>query len=499
MKLLDDYIKTLEKELSRQKITIDTKEVGILKEVKDGVAILIGLNNGFYGEIVVFENGVEGFIIDLAEDSVGVVILGDYLTLEAGDQARSTGRVLSVPVGEGFLGKVIDPLGNPLDKSTRVKSKQTYPVEKIAPSVIYRRPVDVPLQTGIKAIDALVPIGRGQRELIIGDRGTGKTTLAIDAILNQKKENVICIYCAVGQKNSKIASVVELLREHEAMDYTVVVASAAADPAAMQYLAPYSATAIAEYFMDQKKDVLIVYDDLTKHAWAYRQMSLILRRPAGREAYPGDIFYLHSKLLERSCRRDEKFGGGSITALPIIETLEGELSAYIPTNVISITDGQIFLQTDLFNSGIRPAIDVGISVSRVGGNAQTRAIKQVAGKLKLDLAQYREMAAFSQFESELDDDTRKLLNRGAKVTQILRQKKNTPYSLAEQVALIWVATNGYLDETPLNKIEKFETVFIDDLKSRSRNLLKRINTSKSLTKDDEKELERVAKINLKNL
>lgn len=499
MKSLDVYIKELEKELSAKKTTTQMRQVGEIVEVKDGVALLRGLNEAFYGEIVEFENGILGFIIDLSEDSVGVVVLGDYLTLEVGFEVRATGRGLSIPAGEEFLGRVIDPLGTPLDSSTKIKAKKSYPIENIAPGVIYRTPVNVPLQTGIKAIDALVPIGRGQRELIIGDRATGKTTIAIDAIINQKKQDVICIYCAIGQKNSKIATTIELLKKEGAMDYTTVVNASASDPVGLQYLAPYAATALGEYFMDQKKDVLIVYDDLTKHAWAYRQMSLVLRRPAGREAFPGDIFYLHSRLLERSCRRTEKFGGGSMTALPIIETLEGDVSAYIPTNVISITDGQIFLESELFNSGIRPAINVGISVSRVGGNAQTKAMKQVAGKLKLDLAQYREMAAFSQFESELDSETKSLLNRGSRLTQILKQKKNNPYPLAIQVALIWAVVNGHLDKLPVTEIEKFEQQFVHDIKSRGVALIKRINTAKVLSKDDEKDLEKYVKSSLKQI
>lgn len=496
MNLIDKYIKSLEKELSQKRFETTIKEVGTIIELKDGVAILKGLDKAFYGEIIEFQNGVKAFIIDLSEDSIGAVILGDYLTLKIGDQARSTGQLLSIPVGEDFLGRIVDSLGNSLDKAGKLRSKKYYPIEKLAPGVIYRKPVNAPLQTGIKAIDALIPIGRGQRELIIGDRGTGKTTIAVDTILNQKNEDIICIYCAIGQKNSKVATIVELLRKKKALNYTVVITASASDPVAMQYLAPYSATALAEYFMDQKKDVLVIYDDLTKHAWAFRQMSLILRRPAGREAYPGDIFYLHSRLLERACRRDEKYGGGSITALPIIETLEGDISAYIPTNVISITDGQIFLENELFNAGIRPAINVGISVSRVGSSAQTKAMKQVSGRLKLDLAQYREMAAFSQFESELDEETRALLNRGAKVTQVLKQQKNTPSSLAEQVAIIWATTQGYLDDKPVAEIEEFEKKLIEDLRIRGSSLLKKINKAKTLASEDEKELEKFVKNSL---
>lgn len=493
MKLIDDYIKTLEKELKKSKTTIKTQEVGIANEVKDGVVILSGLDNVSYGELVQFSSGPVGFVIDLTEDTVGVIVLGDYLTIKAGEQAKALGYTLSVPVSESILGRVVDSLGNPIDGGKKIKADKRYPIEKIAPGVVKRSGVKSPVQTGIKSIDALIPIGRGQRELIIGDRGTGKTTIAVDAILNQKKENMICIYCGIGQKNSKMASLIHLLKSKGALEYTVVVSASASDSSSMQYIAPYSACAIAEYFMDKGKDVLVIYDDLTKHAWAYRQISLILRRPAGREAYPGDVFYLHSRLLERACHIDKKYGGGSITALPIIETLEGDVSAYIPTNVISITDGQIVLEADLFNAGIRPAINVGLSVSRVGGNAQTKAMKKVAGKLKLDLAQYNAMAAFSQFESELDEETKKLLNRGAKVTQVLKQKKNEPISLAEEVAIIWSATNGYLDNMPISEIEKFEVKLMETLKLRGKNWLNRISKDKVLEEKDEKELEKYVK------
>ncbi len=491
MKLLDTYVKELEREMSSAKASSKFEEVGTIVDVRDGVVIASGLDGAYYGEIVEFETGVRGFIIDLLEDTVGIVVLGDYLNLKAGGRVKATGISLSIPVSDSLLGRVVNPLSIPLDGLAKIPSTKLYPVEKIAPGVVTRKSVSEPLQTGIKAIDALIPIGRGQRELIIGDRGTGKTTIAIDTILNQKTEGVICIYCAVGQKNSKIATVVELLKKEGALDYTVVVNAGSADSVALQYLAPYSATAIAEYFMDKGKDVLIIYDDLTKHAWAYRQMSLILRRPAGREAYPGDVFYLHSRLLERSCRRDAKYGGGSITALPIIETLEGDVSAYIPTNIISITDGQIFLESELFNSGVRPALNVGISVSRVGGAAQTKVMKKIAGSLKLDLAQYREMAAFSQFESDLDAETKKLLNRGAKVSQILKQKKGQPYSLGEQISVIWAATQGFMDDMQIAKIGEFETRLIADLKASGKNLLKKINKNKELDAEDEKELKKL--------
>ncbi|MBI5127762.1 F0F1 ATP synthase subunit alpha [Candidatus Roizmanbacteria bacterium] len=490
MKVIDEYIKTIEKELSRSQVKIKTEELGIVSEVKDGVVILQGLDNVSYGELIEFKNGVVGYVIDLTEDEVGTIVLGDYLGIKAGDQARALSITLSVPVSESILGRVVDALGNPIDGSGKIKSDKRYPIEKIAAGVVKRQQVNQPVQTGIKSIDALIPIGRGQRELIIGDRGTGKTTLAIDTILNQKNENMICIYCAIGQKTSKIASLVHLLKTRGAIDYTVVVSAFASDPASMQYLAPYSATAIAEYFMDKGKDVLVIYDDLTKHAWAYRQISLILRRPAGREAYPGDVFYLHSRLLERSCRLNEKNGGGSITALPVIETLEGDLSTYIPTNVISITDGQIFLETDLFNAGIRPAINVGLSVSRVGGTAQTKAMKKVAGRLKLDLAQYNALAAFSQFEGELDEETKKLLNRGSKVTQVLKQKKGLPLTLSQQIAIIWAATNGYLDQIDNEKISEFEEKLLDMVKIKGKKWSARIEKTKLLSDEDEKELKK---------
>ncbi|KKP61406.1 MAG: ATP synthase subunit alpha [Candidatus Roizmanbacteria bacterium GW2011_GWA2_34_18] len=490
MKLIDEYLKTLEKEL-QNKPKISTEETGTVSQVKDGVVILEGLDRVAYGELIEFKKNLLGYVIDLTEDEVGAIILGDYTGIAAGNKAKALGYTLSVPVSETLLGRVIDPLGSPLDGKTPIKSKTFYPVEKIAAGVVKRQPVNISLQTGIKAIDALIPIGRGQRELIIGDRGTGKTTIAVDTILNQKGQDVVCIYCAIGQKNSKVAAIVELLKKHGADKYSIVVNASASDSVAMQYLAPYTASAIGEYFMDKGQDVLIVYDDLTKHAWSYRQMSLILRRPAGREAYPGDVFYLHSRLLERACRIDKKYGGGSITALPIIETLDGDLSAYIPTNVISITDGQISLETDLFNSGIRPAINVGLSVSRVGGNAQTKAMKAVAGKLKLDLAQYRDLAAFSQFESELDEETKKFLNRGAKVTQILKQKKNKPLSLAEQVSILWAASNGYLDKLPIDEIEKFETKLLETLKLRGKKWLEKINKNKIMDEKDGKDLEKM--------
>lgn len=495
MKLFDQYIKEVENELGAKRSQVKSSEVGTVIEIKDGVAIAMGLDNSFYGELVEFTSGVQGFVIELMEDSVGIVVLGDYLTLEAGSRVTATGAILSLPVGEELLGHVVNPLSESLE-NLKLKTKKRYPIERIASGVVYRKSVTVPLQTGIKAIDALIPIGRGQRELIIGDRTTGKTTVAIDTIINQKGQDVICIYCAIGQKNAKVAQVVETLKSRGAMDYTIVVSSSASDSAALQYLSPYSATAIAEYFLDKGKDVLVVYDDLTKHAWAYRQISLILRRPAGREAYPGDVFYLHSRLLERACRLDEKYGGGSITALPIIETLDNDIAAYIPTNVISITDGQLFLETDLFNNGVRPAINVGNSVSRVGGSAQTKAMKAVSGRLKLDLAQYRALAAFSQFESDLDAETKQFLNRGAKTTQVLKQNKHDVYSLAEEVAILWAASKGHLDSLETDKIVEFEKDFIDVMRTKGKDWMKRINKNKIMDEKDEKELEKLVKSTL---
>lgn len=497
MTLLDQYFKEIEKELSEEgKTKIKTDEVGVVTQIKDGVTVLEGLDNISFGELIQFASGTMAMVIDLLPDQVGAVVLGEYENIRAGDIAKATGRTLSIPVADALLGRVVNPLGDPEDGGAKIKSEKYNPLEKIAAGIVYRKMVSVPLQTGMKAIDALVPIGRGQRELIIGDRGVGKTTLAIDAIINQKSENVVCIYCAIGQKNSKIASIVELLKKHKAMDHTIVIKASASDPATTQFIAPYAATAIAEFFMEKGRDVLVVYDDLSKHAWAYREVSLILRRPAGREAYPGDVFYLHSRLLERSCRMDEKYGGGSITALPIIETLAGDVSAYIPTNVISITDGQIFLDGDLFNAGIRPAINVGISVSRVGGNAQTKAMKSVASRMKLDLAQYREMAAFSQFESELDESTKNFLNRGARITQILKQKQHQIYSLSEQVAIIWAVTNGLLDKLDVSDIEKFEEKFIYDLRVRGKKITERINKNKVVVKEDEAEIKKLVEENL---
>lgn len=468
--------------------TLQGRRIGSIRQVADGVVKIHGLPQASYLELLQFPGNIMGVAINLEEDTVGAIVLGDYLGLREGDRVESTGKLLSVPVGEGFYGRVVNPLGVPIDGKGVVASKKVYPIEKIAPGVTMRQSVSTPLQTGIKAIDAMIPIGRGQRELIIGDRNTGKTAIAIDTIINQRREGVICIYVAIGQKTSRIAQVISDLTTHKAMEHTVVVAASASDPAALQYLAPYSGTALAEYFMDQGKDVLVIYDDLSKHAWAYRQISLILKRPSGREAYPGDVFYLHSRLLERSCRLDEEHGGGSITAIPIIETLAGDLSSYIPTNVISITDGQIFLESDLFFTGQRPAINVGLSVSRVGGAAQIKAMKKVAGNLRLDLAQYRDLAAFSQFSSDLDEATRKQIDRGARMTEILKQGQYAPMPVVQQVAIVWAGANGHLDDVPVARLGQFEGDFLQFIQSSHPKALSAIAREKAISPETEKML-----------
>jgi F-type H+-transporting ATPase subunit alpha len=488
---LDQYLNKITSRLEKRGL-FEERQVGLAKEIKDGVVIASGLVDVEYGELVVFENGALGQVIEINENEIGIIVFGNYQETKSNQIIRRTNQEAKIGVSKNLIGRVIDPLGNPLDGMEKVIARDYYPYEKIAPGVIYRQAVNQPLQTGIKAIDALIPIGRGQRELIIGDRGTGKTTIAIDTIINQKGKDLICVYCAIGQKASKVALLVDTLTRYEAMEHTIVVAANAADPVSLQYMAPYAACAIGEYFMDQGKDVLVVYDDLSKHAWAYRQISLILRRPAGREAYPGDIFYLHSRLLERACRIDKKYGGGSLTALPIIETLEGDVSAYIPTNVISITDGQIFLENDLFNKGIRPAINVGISVSRVGSSAQTNAVKKVAKKLKLQLAQYREMAAFAQFESELDEETKKFIQRGARITSLLVQGAHQLYSVAEETVLIWTANQGYFDLFPIDKIGFYESKYLSFLKSQYSPLLEKIEEKKDFDESLEKEMNQAA-------
>src|SRR6188472_1476458 len=435
----------------------DVSGVGTIVEVGDGIAQVYGLSGALAQELLDFGNGIMGMAFNLEEETVGALILGDYTSLKEGDQVKTTGRVVEVPVGDALIGRVVNPLGEPIDGKGPIETKSTRPIERIAPGVIVRQPVDTPVQTGIKAIDSMIPIGRGQRELIIGDRQTGKTAIAVDTIINQKGLGVFCIYVAIGQKRSTVARVVKTLEEHHAMDFSMVVSATASDAAPMQFLAPFAGAAIGEYFRDNGKHALIVYDDLSKHAVAYRQLSLLLRRPPGREAYPGDVFYLHSRFLERAAKLSDKLGGGSLTALPIIETQAGDVSAYIPTNVISITDGQIFLETDLFHSGVRPAINVGISVSRVGGSAQIRAMRQVAGTLRLDLAQYRELAAFAQFGSDLDKATQAQLTRGARLVEILKQPQYEPLPVARQIALVFAGTNGYLDTVPVSDVHAFES------------------------------------------
>ncbi|PHK49114.1 F0F1 ATP synthase subunit alpha [Staphylococcus edaphicus] len=459
-------------------------DVGTVLQIGDGIALIHGLNDVMAGELIEFKSGVLGLAQNLEESNVGVVILGPYADIKEGDEVKRTGRIMEVPVGDELIGRVVNPLGQPIDGQGPVNTTRTRPVEKKATGVMDRKSVDEPLQTGIKAIDALVPIGRGQRELIIGDRQTGKTTVAIDTILNQADQNTICIYVAIGQKDSTVRANVEKLRQEGALDYTIVVSASAADPAPMLYIAPYSGVAMAEEFMFAGKDVLIVYDDLTKQAAAYRELSLLLRRPPGREAYPGDVFYLHSRLLERAAKLNDDLGGGSITALPIIETQAGDIAAYVPTNVISITDGQIFLQSDLFFSGVRPAINAGQSVSRVGGSAQIKAMKKVAGTLRLDLASYRELESFAQFGSDLDEFTAKKLERGKRTVEILKQDKNKPLPVENQVLIIYALTKGYLDDIPVVDIIRFEDELNLWAKSNATELLNEIKTSGALPKDE---------------
>ncbi|MEX2546523.1 MAG: F0F1 ATP synthase subunit alpha [Chloroflexota bacterium] len=468
---------------------VETRSVGTVVEVGDGIAQVYGLEAALASELLEFPGGVMGMALNLEEETVGAVILGDFKHIKEGDQVKTTGRVVEVPVGAALIGRVVDPLGRPLDEKGPIAASGTRPVERIAPGVIVRKSVDTPVQTGIKAIDALIPIGRGQRELIIGDRQTGKTALAIDTIINQKGKGLICIYVAIGQKLSTVAKTVAILEQYGAMEHTIVVVAGADDPAPVQYLAPYAGAAMGEEIMENGvdvdgtlvKDALCVYDDLTKHAWAYREMSLLLRRPPGREAYPGDVFYLHSRLLERAARLNEDNGGGSLTALPMIETQANDVSAYIPTNVISITDGQIYLESDLFNAGQRPALNVGISVSRVGSAAQIKAMKKVAGPLKLDLAQYRELAAFAQFASDLDKATRDQLTRGEKTSEVLKQPQYEPLPVEKQVAILWVVTNGYLDEVPTARIRDFEQRFYRFLEAERSDLLASLGEKKELT------------------
>lgn len=486
-----DVVAKLENDLSNLKLRASRANVGVVTEVGDGIARIEGLSDVKSSELIEFPHNIYGLALNLEQYNIGSVILGDFTKIKEGDQVKTTGQVLQIPVGEAFLGRVVDALGNPIDGKGAIKSTKKYTVEKIAPGVITRQGVNTPLQTGIKAIDAMIPIGRGQRELIIGDRNTGKTTIAIDTIINQK--DVVCIYVAIGQKTSKIAQLVAKLEEKGALKHTIIVSASASDPAPLQYLAPYSGCALGEYFMDEGKDALIIYDDLSKHANAYRQMSLLLRRPSGREAYPGDVFYLHSRLLERAARLNKDFGGGSLTALPIIETQAGDVSAYIPTNVISITDGQIYLESDLFYAGIRPAVNVGLSVSRVGGSAQNKAMKGVAGKLRLDLAQYRALAAFAQFSSDLDPETRAQIERGRRMTEILKQPPYSPVPVEEQIVILWAGTNGYLDEVPVEKVREFEKELLQKLKVSNKALVSTIADKKELDERMVKELERAIK------
>ncbi|HEY4694880.1 MAG TPA: F0F1 ATP synthase subunit alpha [Candidatus Nanoarchaeia archaeon] len=487
---MSNLVEELKKEIASLKTAAQKKNVGVITEISDGVARAEGLSEAGYNELVSLPHDLTGLVLNLEEDSVGIVVFGDYKLLKEGDEVTTTGKILSIGVGENLLGRVVDSLGKPVDGKGTLKTAKDYPIEKIAPGVVFREPVNTPLQTGIVAIDTMIPIGRGQRELIIGDRGVGKTAITIDTIINQKNSGVICIYVAVGQKTSKIALVADILERYGALKHTIIVAAPASESATMQYLAPYAGCAIGEYFMDEGKDALVIYDDLTKHAWAYRQLSLLLRRPSGREAYPGDVFYLHSRLLERAAKLNKDLSGGSLTALPIIETQAGDLSAYIPTNVISITDGQIYLEADMFNAGTRPAINVGLSVSRVGGAAQRPSMKQVAGSLRLDLAQFRSLEAFAQFGSDLDEATKKQLDRGQRIVEVLKQPQYQPTEVEKQVALIWLVTNGHIDDIEITNIANFQEKFLDALSTRGKKLLEEIGKEKTLTDKLTGDLER---------
>lgn len=477
----------IKNEIENYKKSLDIKTSGSVLEVGDGIARIYGLSSAMSGELLEFPHGVMGMALNLEEDNVGAVILGDFSLIKEGDEVKATGRVVSVPAGEAMLGRVVNALGEPIDGKGEIKPEKYMEIERKASGIISRKPVSEPLQTGIKSIDGMVPIGRGQRELIIGDRQTGKTAIAIDAIINQKGTGVKCIYVAIGQKRSTVAQIYKKLEDAGAMEYTTIVAATASEAAPLQYMAPYSGVAMGEYFMDKGEHVLIIYDDLSKHAVAYREMSLLLKRPPGREAYPGDVFYLHSRLLERAAKLSDKLGGGSITALPIIETQVGDVSAYIPTNVISITDGQIFLDSQLFNSGFRPAINAGISVSRVGGSAQIKAMKQVAAKVKLELAQYNELLTFAQFGSDLDKATKAQLERGHRIMEVLKQSQYKPYAVEEQVVSFFALINGYLDSIELDKVRRFEAELITELKN-TTNILDEIREKKALDKDIEAKL-----------
>ena len=484
-----DIVSVIKQQIEQFGAQVTMVDVGTVIEVGDGIARIHGLAGAKYNELLQFPGEVMGIALNLEEDTVAAVILGDDSGIKEGDDVRCTGRIAEVPVGEALIGRVLDPLGRPLDGKGAIKARKTRPLERVAPNVVARKSVDTPVQTGIKAIDSMIPIGRGQRELIIGDRSTGKTAIALDTIVNQKGGDLICIYVAIGQKASKVAQVVANLESHEAMEHTIVVAANASESAALQYLAPYAGCAIGEEFMEQGKDALIIYDDLSKHGWAYRQLSLLLRRPPGREAYPGDIFYLHSRLLERAAKLNEENGGGSLTALPIIETQAGDVAAYIPTNVISITDGQIYVETDLFNAGIRPALNVGLSVSRVGSAAQTKAMKKVAGKLRLETAQYRELAAFAQFgTAELDKATKAQIDRGQRIQEVLKQPQFAPMPLEKQVIILYAAINGYIDDVPVNKVVDFEADFHGFMETKYPQIGKAIAKEKDISDKTEKAL-----------
>ena len=489
----DEITKIIREQIEEYQGGVEISEIGSVISVGDGIARVYGLEKVMAGELLEFPHGVMGLALNLEETQVGVVLLGDYTEIREGDQVRRTGRIMEVPVGEALVGRVVNALAQPIDGKGAIVKDQTSAVERLAPGVIDRQPVKEPLQTGIKAIDAMIPIGRGQRELIIGDRQTGKTAVAIDTIINQKGQNVICVYVAIGQKRSTVAQVVKTLEENGAMDYTIVVSASASDPAPMQYLAPYAGCAIGEFFRDTNRHALCIYDDLSKHAAAYREISLLLRRPPGREAYPGDVFYLHSRLLERAAKLNNEKGAGSLTALPIIETQAGDVSAYIPTNVISITDGQIYLESDLFNSGVRPAVNTGLSVSRVGGNAQIKAMRQVAGSLRLNMAQFRELAAFAQFGSDLDKATLAQLNRGQRLTEVLKQDQYVPLPVEKQVAMIYAGTNGLLDDLEVAEVRTFEPSFYRFLDTSHSALLQKIRDKKAIDDEIKGELEKVIK------
>jgi F-type H+/Na+-transporting ATPase subunit alpha len=489
----DEISKIIREQIGSYAVDVDVAEVGSIVSIGDGIARVHGVENAMAGEMLEFPHGVFGIALNLEEDSVGTVLLGEFKEIKEGDPVKRTGRIISVPVGDEMLGRVVNALGQPIDGKGPIVTKQFSPIERLAPGVVDRQPVKEPLQTGLKAIDAMVPIGRGQRELIIGDRQTGKTAVAIDTVLNQKETGVICIYNAIGQKQSTVAQVVRTLEEADAMPYSIVVAASASDPAPLLYISPYSACAMGEYFRDSGRHALCIYDDLSKHAQSYREISLLLRRPPGREAYPGDVFYLHSRLLERAAKLKKEAGGGSLTALPIIETQAGDLSAYIPTNVISITDGQIFLESDLFHQGVRPAINVGNSVSRVGGSAQIKAMRQVAGTLRLDLAQYRELAAFAQFGSDLDKSTQAQLNRGARLVEILKQPQYEPLQVERQVAIIYAGTNGYLDNIAVSEVRAFEIELYKFIETRAPDLFRGIVDKKQLDDQLKGALDRAVK------